>query len=281
MSNIISSDMYRLRRGPALYVTFLGMLAIVVVLVITIALTQSQAFNDIGEMSAAGMSETDAAEMQGDLDEMQQEMAVYYSGAGIGGQMVTQGVFLLFLLPVVIMVFCADFTAGTYRNTLSYESNRVRVFFSKFILAIVLFAVMLLGMLAFSWLLGTIVFGAGSFSAAYFGSFFTTLLLQLPIYLAAIAVCFFLVSITRKSSASIAIYFVGFIGISIIFTTLAGQFESLQWLQLLDPTSGLQLMAAHAQAPMNDILVVVLYNAGIAVLATLLGVLYYRKADMP
>lgn len=280
MSNIISSDFFRLRKGATLYATILGLLACVVLIVVVTATAQSPATADM-VTGMEGLSEEDRIELQQDFAEAQDETAYIDGGAAIGSEMLTQSVCLLFFLPVVIAVFCADFVSGTYRNTLSYETNCTRVYFAKLALSAVICIAMIIVMLVFGWILGSIVLGATGFSGAYFASTLLTLLLQLPIYLAAVAIGHFLVALTKSSSATIAIFIIGFFAVSIAFPLLAGSISGLEWLALLEPQTAATVMMQHATASASDIIIVAGYHLALIVIATVVGVLHFRKTDMP
>ena len=277
MNNIISSDYYRVRHGWTLRGTFIGVvLVIIVVMGIILGVQSAQFGTDTTDMTAA-----EIAEMQQDAADAQEEMGSIDSGAAFGLQMLGQFLIPFFFLPVILAVFCADFSAGTYRNTLSFESNRTKVYFSKLLLSVGICLAMVLGMLGVSWLVGGIAFGFGGFSTAYFGKVFTVLLLQLPIYLSYIAVGHFLVAVTKKSSTTIAIFLIGYFAVAIVLQTVAESDASREWMQLLDPTTSGQIMVSYEAMQIKDILFVVLYNIGIIGVTTLIGVTHYRKADMP
>ena len=277
MSNIISSDLYRVRKGAAYRNTCLGILFVIIAMLASFLFLQSGAATEM-LTTTNDLAPADVAELE---QVMQSEVALIASGAAFGLQMLSEFFIFLFFLPVVIAVFCADFTAGTYRNTLSYESDRVKVYMSKLLLSIGLCLAMLLGMLAVSSLLGSVAFGFSGFTAAFLGKLLTTLLLQFPIYLATITVCHCLVSVTKKSSSTIAVFLVGYFILTLVLQLAVGIFHMPEWLMLLDAQSAGKLMAAYADVPKSYIVFVVANNLGITALAVLLGAMYYQKTDMP
>ena len=277
MSNIISSDFYRVRKGAALRNTCLGLAAIVIVMLVLFMFMQSHAFASM--ITTAG--EAMPAEMEDLQQEIQSEMIPINDGADFISKVQSEFVVFFFFLPITLAVFCADFTAGTYRNTLSYESDRVKVYMSKLLLSVALCLGMLLGMLLLSFLLGGIFFGFSGFTSAFLGKLLTSLLLQLPIYLATVAVCHCLVAFTRKSSSTIALFLVGYFVIALATQMAVGFFSLPEWIMLFDPQTAGKLMTFYDMASKGNIAFVVIYNLGITSLSTFLGVEYYKKTDMP
>ena len=277
MSNIISSDFYRVRKGAAYRNTCLGILAFIVIMLASFLFVQSGMATEM--LTATNdLTPADVAELE---QTMQAEVAIVESGAVFGFQVLSDFFIFMFFLPVVISVFCADFTAGTYRNTLSYESDRIKVYMAKLLLSIALCLAMVLGMLAVSFLLGSFAFGFSGFTAAFFGKLAATLLLQLPIYLATITVCHCIVSFAKKSSSTIAVFLAGYFALVLVLQLAVGIFHMPEWLMLLDAQSAGKMMAGYASAPKSYVVFVVAFNLGITALATLLGARYYQKTDMP
>ena len=277
MNNIISSDLYRVRKGAAYRNTCLGILAIILVMLTSFLFVQSGAAAEM-LTTTNDLTPADVAELE---QAIQSEVTLIENGAAFGQQMLSDFFIFLFFLPVAIAVFCADFSAGTYRNTLSYESDRTKVYMAKLLLSIGLCITMVLGMLAVSFLLGSVAFGFSGFTAAFFGNLSAALLLQLPIYLATITICHCLVSFTKKSSSTIAVFLVGYFVLDLILQLAVGIFHMPEWLMLLDAQSAGKLMAGYASAPKSYVVFVAVYYLGIATLTTLLGAVCYHKTDMP
>lgn len=278
MSNIISSDFYRVRRGAALRNTFIGMALVVLFMIVMAFVSQMDGFTYV---ESGTLSVTEASELTQDLTEVQQEAGSITGGAALASELLGQSLILFFFLPIALAVFCADFSAGTHHNTLSYESNRVKVYMAKLLLTIGLSLALVLAMVLFCWLSGGIAFGLGGFSWAYVQEVLLTILLQLPVYLSIISICHCLIAITRKSSVTIAIFIVGLLAFMLILQYIAQTFPDYSWLLMLDPQNGGKLMANREMASTGDLIFVAAYNLGLAAAATLLGSAVFRKADMP
>lgn len=280
MNNIISSDFYRMRRGAALRNTCIALFVVIAMAMAGLLFIQSDFAAEL-IASPPGMSAAEAAELEKDIQDANQQVESIDGGAAFCMDMLGQSVIFFFFLPIVIAVFCADFSSGTYRNTLTYESNRIKVYMGKLLLSIGICIAMTIGMVIVSWLLGSLAFGFTGFTAAYFGRVLTVLLLQLPISLATIAVCHFLVVFTKKSGATIGTFVVGYIVLAIITQVIVGLFPSAQWAALLDPQSSGKLMTVFESAQTKHILFTVIYNLAVAAATTVLGALHFRKTDMP
>lgn len=277
MNNLMAADFYRVRRGATLRNTFLGVVGVillVLILIVVEANTGSLVIN-------VDMPASEVAALQQELEAMAGETPDASDGAGFGLEMLRQFFIAFFFLPITIAVFCADFSAGTYRNTLSFESNRTRVYLAKLLLSIGLCLAMVLAGLVVSWILGGIAFGFTGFGAGYFAQILTILLLQLPIYLAFVAVFHCVTAFTKKSSTTIAICLIGFVAVAAILQALVVAVPSLDWLLMLEPQSAGKMMAMYDTVPLGNILFIVAYNLAITVAATLLGITCFRKTDMP
>lgn len=279
MSNIIASDFYRVRKGAAVRNTFLG------IVLITILVLALGVFVESGTMETlvveANGSAQEITEIQQDIEELNRETAVLTTGASLAEEMLAQAFVIFFFLPVAIAVFCADFTASTHRNTLSYESDRGKVYWAKLALSLGISLVLVFSLVALNWVLGGIILGFDGFSLAYFGRILITFLLQLPVYLAVVAVLHLMIAFTKKSSSTIAIFLVGYFTLLIVLQVITSYFPGLEWMILLDPLNAARIMAYREGVPMATMAFIAGYNLVVAAVATLLGLFCFKKADMP
>ena len=271
MTNLMNADWYKVRHGAALRNTFLSFLAVVVIFAAFTAFSSS-------DESAGFLTVTTDPPIQSDVIE-QGENDV--SGASFSNEMQQSFFIPFFFLPIVLAVFCADFNAGTHRNILSYESKRGRVYLSKLLLSVVLCVGMMAASQAFSILLGGVLFGFTGFSAAFFTRTLLVLALQIPICIGFISVCHFLVAITKKSSATIAAFIVGYIAVVVLLQSVSSYVPSLSWIMMMEPQTGGQIMAMYEAATPCEIITILLYHAAISGIAIVAGLLHYRKVDMP
>jgi ABC-type transport system involved in multi-copper enzyme maturation permease subunit len=201
------------------------------------------------------------------------------SAADFAREIVATNMLPFFFLPLIITIFCADFGNGTYRNTLSYETNRTKVYLSKLILSVCGCVFLTLVSLLLSILIGGIAFGFGGLTPAFFLQILVSTLLLLPIQLAIIGFGHCLVAFTKKSSMTIAIYLIALMLLTSLIQMLT-MIPSLQWLSLLDWNMVGKLMISYWTLPFSDILIAVVSGLAIAAGTTVLGVTHYRKADM-
>lgn len=283
MSNIIGADLYRLRKGAAMRNTILGIFALVLFVGITFAWMRSGAFQNMMEASlqSASMAEYDVASMRADIDEMNSSMsALPDSSASFAALVLGENFLTLFLLPIVIAVMGADFSSGAFRNTLSYETDRKKIYIGRYLVSIICTLVTLAASLLFMWLLGGILFGFGGFSGAYFARILTTLGLQLPIYLALLAFAQCLVAATQKSSTAIAVFLIVFVTYSGVIQLLAMLLPTVKWLMQLDFLSVVKMAGSYQSFSASDFVLPMLTAAVVWLASMVLGLVRYSKADM-
>lgn len=280
MTNIINADIYRLRKGAALRNTIIGVFITVAFIAVTMFTFSSEGFSIYLDETAsqAGMSDTELQEMHDDIAEAD-ETAMVASGASFAQEMAASNAMPFFLLAIIITVFCADFTAGTHRNTLSYESNRTKVYLGKLLLSIGIFVLLYFAQLVFSWLIGGVFFGFTGFSAEYFLQTLVGFLLMLPVHIGIISIGHCIVAFARKSSVTIAVYLIGLTLVS-SFLQMASQLRNLAWLLLLDVISAGHTLVYYWQSAPSDIIITVVFGLVAAVASTALGLARYNKTDM-
>lgn len=283
MNNIIQSDIYRLRKGAAMRNTILGAFGLILIVAITFAFLRSGSFQSMMEesMQAQGATQGEIVSMQGDIMEMEETSgALPQNGAQFGASVMAENMFTILLLPIFLAVLGADYNAGTYRNTLSYEANRKKVYLGKFLVSCGATLLLLVVSLVFSWLIGGLFFGFGGFSAGYFIQLLTTLLLQAPIYLAILSLGHCLLAFTQKSGATVAVFLLVMLLYSSVIQMLAGLLPKYQWLIRLDFLSGIKLMASYQTADPMDIVIPLIFSGVILVGTFAAGMVRYVKADM-
>lgn len=283
MTNIIHSDLYRARKGAAVRNAILGVLVAILVVGLAFFFIQNGAIRSMSEnaMSNSQLSEGDRISLQEDIEEMDATMsALPQNGAQFARLVMAENIFAIFLLVISVVVLGSDFGAGAVRNTLSYETDRKKVYLGKFVVSVVLMLAMLLAGLVFSWILGSILFGFGGFSGAYFVSLLVTLALQMPIYLALLSFGQCLVAFTQKSGAAIAAYLLVVMLFSSVVQVLVALLPTVSWIARLDFLSGIKLVSMYQTAPLADIVAPVIMAAIVLVGTMVAGLLRYEKADI-
>lgn len=278
MTTIIRSDMYRLGKGRALKNTIIASIGIVI-LILAIVMASSTIMQNI---STDGMTSIEIAELQNDVAEMEHIQAQATSNAAnfmqeIAGESISAFLFL----PILLAVFCADFTHGTYKNTLTYESNRTKVYFAKLLLSAGLCILIHLIGIVTGLLLGLVFFGTSGLTMAFWAQLALSLLLQLPIHLAIVCLGHCIISFTKKSGTTIAIYLIGLFALSLILQLTLNLKPDWTWLMLFEPLQALQLMMNYTMLTVGEIAASLGFFSAVAVGSTVLGALHFKKADMP
>lgn len=273
MSTIIRSDIYRLKKGKTVKITLL-VSALLAFLILALSLSFSSIVTNI---PTDGMSATDIAEMQADVAEMQSQTA------GTGASYVTEingQNFMIFLfLAVIVAVFSTDFDNGTYKNTLSYESNRNKVFWGKFILTFFTCILIKIVTLFFSFLSALIFIGTSGFSVAFWLQTLLAFVFQLPIYISIIAVAFCIVTFTKKTAALNVIFLVGLTVVSVVFQMVSALKDTLNWLVLFDPlTASTQIAQGTLNAKATAFSLC--FFTAISIIALLIGSIHFKKSDL-
>lgn len=266
MSNIFHSDFYRLRQGNALRNMFITLLGLLVFYAVMFRFTQT---TDISVFSMNVNSEA-IGELKSILPR---------SGAEFAASMLNENYIPVLFLGFFIMVFGTDFSSMTFRNTLSFETNRNKVYLARLGLSITLcFAALVFNSLC-ALSIGAALFGFGGFNGGFFLQVFITLLLQavLCVSLACIAHC--ILAFTQKNGITITIYLVGIILLSSLVQGLLFLFPTLKWLLAFDFITSFSLMAQYASLPFSTIAVPMLINLILIGLTGFAGITRYQKMD--
>jgi ABC-type transport system involved in multi-copper enzyme maturation permease subunit len=273
--------MFRLRKGAAQKFTFIGVFVFVLAMALIMMLLSSGVFTSIMESSAEfemiNSSEAGRSQMDNLYTAMQE---VPKNGAEFAQVFVSSGLLAFFMLPLMLAVFATDFTAGTYRNTLTFETQRGKVYWAKLLTSIIQFVMLFAAGLVVSWLIGSILFGFGGLNLSFIGRILLTALLQAPIYLGMICLIHFLISVTRKSSATIAGFLLFLLLFPSVVQLLTFLLPTFSWLEHLDLFSGLGTVASYATAAPIDIILPIVLGGLLAVASTAVGLLRYTKADL-
>lgn len=273
MSNIIRSDIYRLKKGAAIKVTTL----VSILLVLMIVLVSFTILTVTSNIPTENMTQAQLADMQEDIAEAQAQTTG--TAANFISEINGQNFFIFLFLVAIFTIFSIDFDNGTYKNTLSYESNRNKVFWGKFILTFLTCMAIKLVTLVASVIISLIFMGTTGFTATFWLQTLLAFVLQMPIYIAILAVAFCIVVFTRKTATLYVTYIVGLTAISIAFQTISSMKENLSWLSLLDPLSAATSIARGSISGTPMLLSIGFFSI-IAVIALVVGSLHFKKADL-
>lgn len=274
MLNIVRSDLFKIRKGKALYGVLLGTLVLLILVAGVWRYFQSSSYKE-NVAAQQQDQEVSGIELEG-VEELLPSN---------GGEFLTMMheemgmVLLFFLLPFIIAVFGGDYAAGTYRNLLSYHSERGKIYMAKLITSAILTIVMLLSFSLFSMAIGGIVFGLDGFTSAVVFGAVKALLLMFPVLLALLSVGHCIMALTKKISATIAIYLVGLSFSGLIMQVPAMLFPKLEWVTELDLTGSITTVAQYAMDSKVKIMVPMVFSLILIVGTYIFGTIRYKTTD--
>lgn len=280
MNNIILSDIYRVRKGKILRLVCIVIFLIILLFAALTLFSQSDLYAKL-VIAPDDMTESEAEELVKDIENTQQQKRRVNSGAVFGAEVLGQFFVSFLILPVIVAVSGADFSAKTYRNILSFEYSRTRIYMAKLLLSSAICCFLLLGSLAASWVIGSLVFGFSGFTLKYFGDVFIVLIMQSLVSLAIISVCQMLLVVTKRVLTTIILFCATQIAAMVMLRELASGTSSLAWLLLIEPYSNGSVVSVNNMASANNILFMACYYLGVIAITTFLGVSCFRKTDMP
>lgn len=266
MTNIIHADMFRLRKGAAVRNILLVMLGLMLLYAVLNRFTESGSFAVIG------------VNFDSDIREALQNAAPA-NGAEFLSRMAAENYLPYLFFGFFVAVFGADFSAGTYRNTNSYETNRAKIYLARLALSVGICAAALVFNAVTGLVIGSAFFGFAGFSAAFFAKYGLALLMQMVVCIFLAAFTHAVLAFTRRNGPTITIFFVTTLVLSMLVQGLLMLMPNLTWLLALDVLSSFKLLASYSVAPLHVIVTIVVVNAGMAVAALVLGLTRYKQMD--
>jgi hypothetical protein len=281
MLNIINADFFRVRKGKAIYATLLGILGIILFTAILLKLISSE---DI--LNQAASSNSGILTIEGNMDgienstELLSELvpengsAFAFSMYGDVGNIIT-----IFILVFIITIFGTDYSAGAYKNSLSYHSNRCKIYLSKLLLSSGLAIGLLFALGLMSLIVGGIFFGFHGYAIANLLPAVTAIALMIPMMLTFISIGYCIIAFTKKVSATIATYIVGILACSTLLQIARMVFPTKVWLSRLDLMSSMGQMTKYQALSAVEILTPIGLAVAIIILTTSIGMYKYQKTD--
>lgn len=276
MINLFNSDFYRLRKSASFRNTIIGL----IILTIFVGFLIKFMSNTDGLVILLDEYAQDAMPsetLQEQLSEF--EEAIPDGAAGFIDELLGSNILALFLLPLIITIFAADFTAGTFRNTLSYESNRKKVYLSKLLLSTLGCLILTIILLITSWITGGLFFGFSGITPEYIIHTIVVVLLLFPVQMGIIGFGHCVIAFTRKSSSTTAIYILTLIFLS-LFLQVISMLKPFRWIVFLDWQSAGKLLVNYTDLKVSEIITIVASGAAIAVITSFLGITRYEQSDM-
>lgn len=208
MLNIIKSDLFRILRGKAIYIT----MAVIIIMVIISCIQLSPGSIGISTSEDPKVSEEEIA-IQKELQETKElaerrEIIKEHYSFELDKSIIGSNINLYyFFIVITVIVLTTDFSNKSIKNTLSSAISRRKYYFSKFVLILVLGTFLILLNNYSTYFINLMV--NGEKFASNFGDFTKLTIMQLPILygLMSILTCFAFVFRKTSSFNTIAIPF--------------------------------------------------------------------------
>ena len=271
MLNIIKSDLFKIFKGKALYGVLLALLGLVFIIAGVITYTQSESYREKVNSGEEQFIEMESSDESDHLQNGGEFLTMMSEHLGVA--------FLFLILPFIMAVFGVDYSTGTYRNLLSYHSRRGTIYLAKMITSAILTLVMLICFVVFSVIAGGIMLGFGGFTGAVLMGVAKALLLMLPVMLAMIGVGYCVMTFTKKTSATIAVYLIGITVSGLAVQLPMVLFPKAEWISQLDLTSSIGTLAQYGIRAEGEIMVPLVFSAILIAGTYILGVVRYKTTD--
>lgn len=296
MSKLFKADFYRIKHSRMMWNTLLILALLIIAFAATFAWVMSGSFKKMlnsAESTAAvsgfqtGVSIRTSGqdssvptedEVQALMDEL--DVLIPNSAAFVDAVLFNNNIMLYFLLPLAIVIIGTDFSSGAIRNTLSFESNRSKIYLSK--LLQLLFAA--LGLIVFTLIFcivsGSVAFGFGGFSTAYWLERLFIFSLQIPAYVAMIGIMSGALILTKRSGPAIAITLSVLFLYSNLISIVTQLLPGVQWIKYLDFLSIFSKSMHYTAYSAWQLAGTIITAACVAVLGITLGLTHYKKMDI-
>ena len=267
MHNIIKADFYKLIKSKAFWINTILCIVFAVLMVTALNAGISRAKNFPDRVM-------DDAEMR-----QMAAMGENISGVAALTQFLPMGFNMIFVGVFVAIFISSEFSNGTMKNTLSRGAERVKVFFSKFIVCSTAAIVMLLAFIATMLAAGSIAWGFDKAGTATFANMLGMISLQALIMLAYTALFTFISMTMRSSGGSIATNIICITMVSTLLGAISMLFGGSiklgdYWLE-----SALSKLAVLSP-PSGDILQGILIALGWGVASLAIGTTLFKKVDV-
>lgn len=282
MLNIIKADFFRLRKGKGIYAVILGMFGIVLAMSLLISAISAGWISEENQV-ANGAGIVTIESVDGDSQDNAELLAslVPENGAEFVSSMYSDvgNILSWFVLVFIIVVFGVDYSAHTYKNLLSYQTKRSKIYLSKLSLSSLLAIGSLLIWGLISFVIGGVAFGFQGYSVERFIPMITGVALMMPMLLAFVSIGYWLVVFTKKTTTTIATYIIGGIVVGTILQISAMLFPAKQWIPRVDLASAMSAMMKYQTLETLDIITPIGLAIALIILTTGMGLYKYKKTD--
>lgn len=198
------------------------------------------------------------------------EAGTWSTAAGMGSMLLSYPVFLLPMLTQII--YAEEFRDHTLKNTMSYGTDRVALYFSKWLTVILLGVVMTAVVLTFYFGSAALLLTKDAeFSWQLVREFFARFGFACSVYIAAISMSVFFTQLLNKSTLSIFLYY-GCFYLSDLVLKLLHLNKGVDYLLKTQMTAIVSNPVAQLQGPVVISLVTMAFFA-------LAGIFFFRRQD--
>lgn len=278
MSNLLSAEFYKLRKGKAPFVGLLIVATLVVMLYVSLMMIDKINRGEVSNGTGGVMvfqSEETVQEMS-ETESMMQEVGI----PGVLQQMFS-GHFVGLILAVMVSIFVVrEYGSGAIKNLVGKGYSRSTIFLSKLLSTTVLAAIFQVAAAIISILIGIPFLGKVGLSMTNWSDVAIYIGLQLLFGIAATGVFVLMGELTRNLAAAIAVS----IGILLFSTSLTALLDLLchqigfeptkYW--FLDLMSSCPLTEFDAETLVRSVLVSVVWFA----VAAVVGVIHFQRTDV-
>lgn len=273
MSNLISSELFKIRKGKTLLGIAIGLILVTLLISGVVSVIRSPELSAHLRYDAAVMDQSDVADMDTFSEMMPNNVGEYlsfmYKESG--------SIFALLLLPLVISIFASDYRTGAFRNLLSHSLSREKIYMGKLLTTLLLTVatVVLFGILNAA--VGLIMFGIGGM--AIFVNLLKGMVLILPLLTAFVCVGHCIVAFTKSSGNSIAVYLVGALAWSTILQIGSFLLPGGEWIMNLDLMSQVGTLFRPDLLKFTDIATPLVFAFILIIGSVIMGINRYKATD--
>jgi len=188
---------------------------------------------------------------------------------------------VFFLLPLVIIISAAAFSNGTVKNEIAWGITRLRFFMSKAMLCAAAALILVLFYMAGGLLLATVVSGFGGPAPhGFWVGMFKAVGLQFALLVVMGWIGNFLVFVTKRSSATIAVYIAFCLVPRLLIPLLASLYGGLAGLVNYDLYSVMIALRVTSQLNPRDTIIFLAVCTFWITVSLLGGLVLFKKAEI-
>ena len=259
MLSIVKSDLFRLSKGSTIRNILIASILVIVLTALSAAGIGPFRFS----IGTAGLQSNAPV-----------------SGVEFAGQMRNDILFPFFILAIAVAIMGAEYSAGSFRNTLAFNTKRGSVFTAKYLSGLLCCLGYSIISLLVSVLLGSFLFGLGGFSSMWFLRLLGQIFLSIPFYIGMIGVGFCLLVFTQKTSVTNVVYIVGLLFASSLTHQLYQLIPAADWLPYCDPLSAFSIVAVYWEYPPQLVAAILLTWSVFDAAVIALGMYRFSTSDI-